>query len=74
MRRKRKNRVELANPSRLSFLQPEDVFAIDHAMESVGGDGQVHLVVEEGRLSYIQTLVEFALASPAKRTVRAKRK
>ncbi len=74
MPKKRKSRVELANPARLSFLRPEDVFAIDHAMECVGGDGQVHLVVEEGRLSYIQTLVECALAVPTRRTVRAKRK
>ncbi len=40
----------------LKILQPLDVAAIDEALGQIGLYGEVHLVVENGRLRYIRTV------------------
>ncbi len=74
MLKKRERKRARANPKSLYFLRPQDVVAIDHALERLERDGQVHLIVQDRRLSYIQTLVERALVKSSKRAERAKRK
>ncbi len=73
MHKKHQRMVMHADPSSLYFLRPQDVVAIDRALERVGGDGQVHLIVEGRRLSYIQTVIEHVLVESSKRVARAKR-
>jgi hypothetical protein len=38
------------------FLRPEDIAVIEEALQKVGPFGEVHLVVENGRLRYLRTL------------------
>ena len=45
-----------ANPSLLKILKPFDVAAIDEALGQIGLYGEVHLVVENGRLRFIRTV------------------
>ena len=40
----------------LKILQPGDLAAIDQALARIGMYGEVHLVVEKGRLRYIRTV------------------
>ncbi len=56
MARRTKGSGGKAAASKLEVLQTQDIIAIDEALRDVGPDGQVHLVVEEGRLSYIRML------------------
>jgi hypothetical protein len=41
--------------AQLRFLQPRDVGMIDDALAGLGEFGEVHLVVQKGRLRYIVT-------------------
>ncbi len=45
-----------ANPPLLKILKPFDVSAIDEALGQIGLYGEVHLVVENGRLRFIRTV------------------
>jgi len=36
------------------FLQPEQFLLIDHALEQVGQFGEVRLIVEKGKLRFIE--------------------
>ncbi|HQF63904.1 MAG TPA: hypothetical protein PLT26_15495 [Anaerolineaceae bacterium] len=36
------------------FLQPEQILLIDHALEQVGQFGEVRLIVEKGKLRFIE--------------------
>jgi hypothetical protein len=47
--------VQSASPGRLKFLNPETASLIDLALQEVGGFGEVRLLVEKGRLRFIQT-------------------
>ncbi len=47
----------------LRILRPRDVAAIDHALDEIGAFGEVHLVMEKGRLRYIRTVKSEALLS-----------
>lgn len=42
--------------SELKFLRPAIVAMIEEALNQVGTFGEVHLVVEKGRLRYIRTI------------------
>lgn len=50
-----------SNRQALRILRPRDVVAIDHALDEVGSFGEVHLVIEKGRLRYIRTVKSEAL-------------
>ncbi len=70
--KKRPRLRERANPADLTFLQPQEVLVIDRALERLGCDGEIHLIVEEHRLSYIQTLIERVLVEHSRQgTTRA---
>lgn len=45
-----------ANPPPLKILKPFDLAAIDQALGQIGLYGEVHLVVENGRLRFIRTV------------------
>ena len=48
-----------------NVLRPADISKIARALEKVGLYGEVHLVVEKGRLRYIRTVCsEAVLAAP----------
>ncbi|HEX9075502.1 MAG TPA: hypothetical protein VF932_06960 [Anaerolineae bacterium] len=51
-----------ANPPLLKILKPFDVAAIDEALGQIGLYGEVHLVVENGRLRFIRTVRSEAVA------------
>jgi len=38
----------------IRFLQPEQILLIDHALEQVGQFGEVRLIVEKGKLRFIE--------------------
>ena len=38
----------------LNFLRPEQIKMIDEALAAIGGYGEVHLVVEKGRLRFVR--------------------
>ncbi|MBI4787120.1 MAG: hypothetical protein HY782_08760 [Chloroflexi bacterium] len=40
----------------LKVLQPRDIAAIDEALGQIGNYGEVHLVIENGRLRFIRTV------------------
>ncbi len=42
--------------AQLKFLRLHEVQAIEDALKQVGSFGEVHLVVEHGRLRYVRTL------------------
>ena len=42
------------SPGRLKFLNPETANLIDRALQEVGDFGEVRLLVEKGRLRFIQ--------------------
>ncbi len=74
MLKKRGGKTARADPRILDFLGPQEVLAIDRALEKLERDGQVHLIVEERRLSCIQTIVERVLVKSPKRIARKKGK
>jgi hypothetical protein len=39
------------------FLRPGVIAAIEHALKSVGAFGEVHLIIERGRLRFIRTII-----------------
>lgn len=39
----------------LTFLSPNQVFMIDEALKTLGEYGEVHLIIEKGRLRFIVT-------------------
>lgn len=55
-------KVTGANPPLLKILKPFDVAAIDEALGQIGLYGEVHLVVENGRLRFIRTVRSEAVA------------
>ena len=46
--------AQSASPGRLKFLDPEIASLIDRALQEVGDFGEVRLLVEKGRLRFIQ--------------------
>lgn len=50
---------------RLSLLQPRDVLLIEEALKKVAPFGEVHLVVERGRLRFVRTIKSEAIDSPS---------
>ncbi len=49
----------LEQPAELKFLKASQIRMIDEALELVGEFGQVHLVVERGRLRFLVTEKSF---------------
>jgi|GEM_PF-6166614 len=47
--------------SGLKFLKPRDISIIEEALNGIGDFGEVHLVVERGRLRFVRTLRSEAL-------------
>ena len=43
------------------FLKPRDISIIEEALQKVGTFGEVHLVIEHGRLRYVRTLKSEAI-------------
>ncbi|MDE3091004.1 MAG: hypothetical protein KGJ80_16650 [Chloroflexota bacterium] len=52
------------SPDALEVLRLTDISAIDQALEKVGLYGEVHLIVEKGRLRYIRTVRSEAVLAP----------
>jgi hypothetical protein len=48
-------------PLKLKFLVPPAISAIDEALSAVGDFGEVHLIVEGGRLRFVVTQKSFAM-------------
>ena len=45
-----------SQPTQFGFLRLQDVLAIEDALQQIGAFGEIHLIVEQGRLGYIRTL------------------
>ncbi len=65
------NGFENSEMDSLQVLEWRDVLAIDQALERVGPFGEVHLVVEKGRLRFIRTVRSEAITRPVKSEVKA---
>ena len=50
----------------LRVLEMRDVLAIDQALDKIGPYGEVHLVVEKGRLRFIRTVRSEAVTRPVR--------
>lgn len=52
-----KSTTTLSNsPTQFGFLRLQDVLAIEDALQQIGAFGEIHLIVEQGRLVFIRTL------------------
>ncbi len=54
-------------PDQLVFLQPSEIALIDQALARIGAYGEVHLLVERGRLRFIRTVQSEAVERPKPR-------
>ncbi|MCL5951019.1 MAG: hypothetical protein M1132_04725 [Chloroflexi bacterium] len=57
--------------SSLKVLELRDVVAIDQALDKIGPYGEVHLVVEKGRLRFIRTVRSEAVTRPVRPEAKA---
>ncbi|MBI5648826.1 MAG: hypothetical protein HZC40_00005 [Chloroflexi bacterium] len=55
-------------PIQFQCLRAQDVPMIEDALKQVGACGEVHLIVEQGRLGYVRTLQSESLSQVASRT------
>jgi len=46
------------------LLRPHDIEFIENALRKVGAFGEVHLVVEHGRIRYVRTIKSEAVDEP----------
>ena len=44
------------NETKLGLLRSQDIAVIEQALKKVGAFGEVHLVIERGRLRFVRTL------------------
>ncbi|MBI5302417.1 MAG: hypothetical protein HY868_09780 [Chloroflexi bacterium] len=49
-------------PTRL--LRPRDIEFIENALRKIGAFGEVHLVVERGRIRYVRTIKSESIDEP----------
>jgi hypothetical protein len=50
-------------PAPTRFLRPREIAFIEDALRQVGAFGEVHLIVERGRLRFVRTLKSEAIDS-----------
>jgi len=55
-KRETMNSESMFSTSDTKFLRPEDVIAIEEALQRIGPFGELHLVVENGCLRYLRTV------------------
>lgn len=55
------NPKPLPTPLSHRLLQPHDIQAIEEALKRVGAFGEVHLVIERGRIRFLRTVTSETL-------------